>query len=206
MKKGFTLVEMLVVIGIIAALMAGSLGTYSFVIKSAQKSRSMELVSNVKTALTQILQSEGTWPQTLLAEGASGNGELTERAGAVLAQRGVMSLNWRTKTDEETGEQVYELTGPDKFGIVDAWAADLISRKLKSGSLSLGSQVTAGGTIRDHRLHFAIDDDYDGLVKVSGKGVAATIRASAVVWGAGRDGKFGTQDDLKSWSRGQEVR
>ena len=57
-----------------------------------------------------------------------------------------MSLNWRTKTDEETGEQVYELTGPDKFGIVDAWAADLISRKLKSGSLSLGSQVTAGGT------------------------------------------------------------
>lgn len=206
LKQGFTLVEMLVVIGIIAVLTGALMASYSTVVARAQTARAQELVSNVKTALTQILQSDESWPQALLAEGASGNGQLTPKAGAVLAQRRVMSFSYRERSDDATGETWYELSGPDKFGVLDPWAADVVKRRMKSGSLSLSTEVPTGGTVQDHRLRFAVDDDYDGLVKVSGDGVSATIRASAVVWGAGRDGKFGTKDDIRSWAKGQEVR
>ena len=71
--------------------------------------------------------------------------------------------------------------------------------------MSLATPVPAGGTIEDHILRFAVDDDLDGIVQISGAdGLSASVRASAAVWCCGRDGKFGTKDDLKSWSKGQE--
>ena len=54
-KSGFTLVEMLVVIGIIAILAAASMVGYSKVVKSARRAKNQELVSNAATALAQIL-------------------------------------------------------------------------------------------------------------------------------------------------------
>ena len=51
---GFTLVEMLVVIGIIAVLTAASVVGYSRVTASAEKARCFELVKNVHTALVQL--------------------------------------------------------------------------------------------------------------------------------------------------------
>ena len=65
-KSGFTLVEMLVVIGIIAVLAAASMVGYTRIIKSARKTKTVGLVANVATALTYILTKEGTWPEELL--------------------------------------------------------------------------------------------------------------------------------------------
>ena len=73
-KSGFTLVEMLVVIGIIAVLAAASMVGYSKVVKSARKAKNQELVSNAATALTHILNKEGVWPDELTKDG--GNGQL----------------------------------------------------------------------------------------------------------------------------------
>ena len=51
-KSGCTLVEMLVVIGIIAVLVGASIGGFSAMTKTAEKAKCQELVSNVATALT----------------------------------------------------------------------------------------------------------------------------------------------------------
>ena len=73
------------------------------------------------------------------------------------------------------------------------------------GNVARSEPVPGGGTIRDHVLRFSVDDDEDGLVKVSYEGgKSVTVRASAAVWCGGRDGKFGTRDDIKSWAKGQE--
>lgn len=45
MKKGFTLVEMLVVIGIIVILLGASIGGFSKMTKSAERAKARELVS-----------------------------------------------------------------------------------------------------------------------------------------------------------------
>ncbi|MBR3957296.1 MAG: prepilin-type N-terminal cleavage/methylation domain-containing protein, partial [Kiritimatiellae bacterium] len=51
-RRGFTLIEMLVVIGIIATLMGVMLASVTKFIKSAEKTRCQELVANTATALT----------------------------------------------------------------------------------------------------------------------------------------------------------
>ena len=203
MKKGFTLIEMLVVIGIIAVLIGASLISYNGIVARAQKARAEELVHQVATALEQVLQKEDAWPRPIREE--AGGGILNAKVGGALAKRGALSLTYREY--EIDGTKRVELSGVDKFGVVDPWAGDVIKRRSKSGSVSLGTKVPSGGTIEDHILRFSVDDDYDGRVKVAGDGVSGvTIRGSVAVWGCGRDGKFGTKDDVQSWSRAQEER
>lgn len=205
MKRGFSLVEMLVVVGIIAILIAASLGSYNVFVRKASRARCVELVSNVQTALEVVMQNEDAWPRPILAEGTSGEGQLTAKAGAALARRKALSLSYKSVKHAD-GTSGYELTGNDRLGIVSPWALDVIKR---NPNASDGTSVPSGGTIADHRLRFAVDDDYDGYTEVktsaSGKG-SARVRASACVWCCGYDGKFGTQDDVYSWSKDQEAR
>jgi len=195
MKKGFSLIEMLVVIGIIAVLIGASFGGYSAFVKKASRTRCVELVANVRTALEVVHQKEGTWPRAILK--GEGTGELTTEVGAALAKRGVLSLSCRTRTVD--GATTYELIGNDRFGVVSPWAMDVIKRNT---SATESTVVPSGGTIADHRLRFAIDTEENGFTEVRDKGVK--VRAIACVWCCGADGKFGTKDDVNSWSPEQE--
>lgn len=204
-SKGFTLVEMLVVIGIIAVLAGAGLGAYKGAIASAHKARATELVSNVMTALVSVMQKDDAWPQAILAEGQGGGGEMTPEVGASLARRGALSLTYKLSKNEDTGESTYRLAGIDQCGIVSPWASDVIKRLAAKGSVSDSQKVPSGGTIKDHRLRFSVDDDFDGIVKVNYENSdSVEVRASAAVWCCGRDGRFGTKDDIKSWTKGQE--
>lgn len=206
-RNGFTLIEMLVVIGIVGILMGASVMGYSSFTKNAQMARGRELVMNVKTALEAVLQKEDAWPRLILAEGSKSEGEMTREVGGELARRGVLSLTYKKMTDNATGEERYVLTGQDQCGVVTPWAESVIKKHLAEGSVSDSVKIPSGGTVKDHRLRFAVDDDYDGYVNVAtsarGKGTAK-VRASACVWCCGYDGKFGTKDDIRSWTAGQE--
>lgn len=204
-RNGFTLVEMLVVVGIIAVLAGAGLGVYKGAVASAQKATAAELISNVRTALVAAMQQNEEWPKAVLAEGASGNGQMTASVGAALVKRGVISLTYKTMDDPRTGSKIYVLSGLDQCGIVSPWAQAVIKRKAAAGAVSESERVPTGGTIRDHRLRFSVDDDFDGIVKVNYENSRSVeVRASAAVWCCGRDGIFGTKDDIKSWAKGQE--
>lgn len=205
MKKGFTLIEMLIVIAIIATLSATGIFAYGKAIEKAQSAKLRELIGEVQTALVQVMQKDDSWPRVIINEAQSGNGQLTPEVGGILAKRGVITLTYEKTTQD--GTAYYRLTGLNKFGILTPWADDVVKRKIKSGNFSLTTRVPSGGTIESHRLRFAIDSDFNGKVDVRGEGgISATVRASACVWSAGKDGVFGTRDDVKSWTEGQEVR
>ena len=55
-RAGFTLIEMLVVIGIITVLIGASLGGYTAMTRSAERAKCQELVANTATALTALFQ------------------------------------------------------------------------------------------------------------------------------------------------------
>lgn len=205
MKRGFTLIEMLVVMGIIAVLVAAGMASYTGAVRTAQRARGNELVHDVQVALVAALQNEDCWPQAILAEGSGGNGLMTARVGGALVKRNLLTGAYKSRVEKK--KKVYDLSGIDKYGILSPWAMDVVRKLFATGSLGDGTKVPSGGTIADHRLRFAIDADYDGITEVAReKGKKLRVRANACVWCCGYDGKFGTKDDIQSWAKGQEVK
>lgn len=202
-RKGFTLIEMLVVIGIIAGLIAATIGGYSAVTKTAERTKCRELVSQVATAMTLLYQKEGNWPKRLAIQGRAD--------GKLDADTAVALKDWFSLTVDGNGK----LTGYDRFGIVTTWASAVFKRV--GNATTLQTTVSSGehgtSTIDDHILHFAVDADGDGIIDnamVGGESV--TVRATAIVWCGGADGyiepytKGLKSDDIYSWSAGQRVK
>lgn len=204
MKKGFTLVEMLAVIGIIAILSAAAIGSLGYATKKAQLAKGRELVSNVATALAVIYQQDGRWPQALVNANGGDEYRLGKVPGAVLARKGVLSLSYQKN---ESGQ--YVLSGLDRFGVADPWAQAAIKGR---ASASPGTPVASGGTVNDHIIRFAIDDEGIGITQATVCGKTIRVRASAIAWSTGPDGKFdsldkmGRSDDIFSFREGQIVK
>ena len=178
-RKGFTLIEMLVVLGIIAVLIGASIGGYSSMTKSAERARCQELVSNTATALTALFQNEGSWPKRLAEQGAT-DGKLDERAAYALVANGRSYFSLTKSTDGRS------LGGHDRFGIVTPWAQAVIKRQ--GSSASKGSKV-GSKTVDDHILHYALDLDGDGKIEgASVGGQSVDVRATAIVWCCGKAG------------------
>lgn len=201
-RRAFTLIEMLVVLGILAILIGAGMTTFSSATKKAQQARAREVVSNVATALEAIYQREGSFPRRVMVEGAN-NGEMTAEVAYELAKRGVMTLTY----DDSRKKTV----GADRLGILTPWAQDLVKRKGSSG-VADGTRLPTGGTVRDHRIRFAVDTEGRGYVNASVGGESVKIRASAVAWSCGKDGEIYRyseglrRDNCYSWSRQQVVK
>ena len=208
-RAGFSLVEMLVVIGIIAVLIGASFGGYSALSARASRTHGVELVSNVATALNALFQEKNRWP-TALANGAQGgDGRLDKNAAVPLAK--YMSLTTReTKVD---GKTVKELIGLDRCGIVTPWALKVIKRLGPTADATGVKVPPSGRRVEKHILHYALDLDGDGITEANVGGETKRIRANAVVWSIGPKGgdpeKDGDpwaysqgkrRDDIYSWS------
>ena len=206
MKKAFTLVEMLVVLGIIAVLIGASIASFSKMIASAQKARAREQVSNVATALAAMFQNEGIWPPSIRKEGGR-DGILDGETALILAKKGYLKLSTDNPNNPKYAKK---LIGMDKFGIITPWAATRL--KSLGASAKQTSIVNGDKTILDHTFHFAVDLDGDGVIEnanVGGENVS--VRATVMVWCAGKDGKLEKysdglkKDDVYSWLKGQTV-
>jgi len=206
-RKGFSLIEMLVVLAILAVLMGASVAGYSRVTRSAERAKAQELVSNVATALAVIYQKEGSWPRRLASNGGS-DGQLDANAALAFAKSGVLGLN-----KSGTGDSM-KLIGLDRFGVLTPWAVATV--KHAGSSATLGTTVgNTTKTVQDHILHYALDLDGDGIIKGANVGgQTIDVRAQAIVWCCGRDGvvspypyaggkKSKKNDDLYSWQPGQ---
>lgn len=202
-RSGFTLVEMLVVIGIIAILGAASMVGYTKVVKSAKKAKTQELVSNAAAALTFILNKEGQWPDELLRDG--GTGQLDKEKALVFVRYKLLGLAYNQQSADGDASK-YRLIGKDRCGVVDA-DAEAVLKNNRNATES--AKVSSGGIVKDHILYYAIDEDGDGFTDATVEGGGALkIRASAVVWAAGANGiveygSLGRNDDVYSWRPAQ---
>lgn len=202
-NRGFTLIEMLVVIGIIAILVGASIAGFSSMTKTAEKAKAQELVSNAATALTALFQEDGFWPKKLAIDGKT-EGRLNENVCVPLAKGRYFSLTYDAETKK--------LTGHDRFGIITPWAMNLVKRLGTKAELS--SKVSPNATIEDHVLYYALDLDGDGVIKGANVGgESVDVRATAIVWSIGKSGgnkgkpwpyKQGLRkDDIYSWTPAQ---
>lgn len=201
-RTGFTLIEMLVVIGIIVILMGAMIGGYSRMVKSSEKAKCQELVSNVATALTAFYQQNGVWPKVLRDKAGK---QLDEEAAYALVAGTTKYLSLTVKNGK--------LAGVDRCGVVTPWAAAVLKRTSDGGKdTSVGTQ-----TVEKHILYYAIDLNGDGVIDGNEKpdilDKASGIRATAAVWCIGKSGgdngkpwpysKGLKKDDVYSWNLGQ---
>lgn len=199
-RKGFTLIEMLVVIGIIGILMATALAAFSHMTANAEHARCQELVSNACSALTAYYNDTGYWPKVFLEGCADGEGRLDEKVTYPLAKKGYLTLTY------DDGKK--RLSGNDFLGMLSPWALTQVKRS--GAGVALSTRVTGGtGRIEDHILRYSIDDDGDGYTSAVVGGERLVIRATAAVWCCGKDGKIEAyrkglkRDDVYSWTRPQ---
>ena len=212
-KQGFTLIEMLVVMGIIAILSGSLMAGFSHITKSAQRARAQETVSNVASSLTLMLQKKGRWPgdenNALIAHhGKDGDGVGTvEIVAKVFKKYGMMGIS-----TDGTGK----LVGQDSCGIVDPWAQKVLKRIRATEGNGKDLKVPSGGTVRDHVIYYAVDEDLDGITEATVCGDKIKVRASAIAWSAGANGRLGkghrgarnkdNEDNVYSWRFDQEVK
>jgi prepilin-type N-terminal cleavage/methylation domain-containing protein len=206
-KAGFTLMEMLVVIGIIATLMGVAVAGFGGMTKRAQRTKTQELVSNAATALTMIFQEKKSWPKPIV-EGMSQK-RLTRDVCAAFVRhgKGLLGISYKNETGEDgVTRRVVDSQSVDRFGLIDPYAAAVVRR---DANASLSTRVSSGGTINDHILHYSVDLDGDGITEVVSGGRSMKVRATACVWSFGADGAESPSrsrgDDVYSWRPDQEV-
>ena len=200
--RAFTLIEMLVVIGIISVLMGASVAGFMKMAKAAERAKTQELVTNVATALTAMYQQEGSWPRRLAENGETG-GLLDSRAAYAFVSGTTKYLSL-----SQSGGQ---LAGHDRFGIITPEAMKVVK---KLGGDAKPESNVGSVKVKDHILHYAVDIDGDGkIVGASVGGENVNVRATAIVWCIGKSGgnkgepwpyREGLRrDDVYSWTRGQ---
>lgn len=194
---------MLVVIGIIAVLSGALMMGFGRVTKAAQRAKATELVSQAAQALVILRQkNDNMWPSIVhnYGGGDSAGMGMVKDVAKELAKRNLLAV----AKDADNNP-----IGISRCGVVDPWAEAVLKR---NKSASEGSAVPSGGTVKDHIIYFAVDDDGDGLTVASVGGQQVQVRAEAIAWSAGADGKIapytqrGRSDDIYSWDKAKEKR
>lgn len=189
MKKGFTMVEILVVVAILGLIMSVFVYSFSSAPEKANKANCYNFIKQVETALGMT-----QWTPRLYS-GMNAETGLDEITAYPIASK----LEFKTKDGK--------MIGHGRFGIVSPWAQNVI--KEHGSSASLSTRIPSGGTVRDHRLRYALDADEDGIVEAVVGGESIRIRANVAVWCSGADGKIEPysegikSDDVYSWTNAQ---
>ncbi len=183
LSGGFTLVEMLVVIGIIGILAATLIASFSNMKTAARQSQAHNLVVEVATAMSLYAQKEREWPALWLNKDDVG---MDQEVCWVLQDKKLFDVT----TYKYSGDVVMNLLqaninpqSTDRFGLLDPWARAALR---KTPTVSDRDKVDSGGTFADHRLQFRLDKNFDGKVDdQDGAPPGVEVRASAIVWSRG---------------------
>ncbi|TWI02879.1 type IV pilus assembly protein PilA [Luteimonas cucumeris] len=122
-QQGFTLIELMIVVAIIAILAAIALPAYQDYVARSQVTEAMSLASGSKTAVAEFYADRGVWPTTNAEAGVAGATSISGKyvAQTAIAANGVITSTFSTSANTKIASDTLTLTPSDASGGSIAW-------------------------------------------------------------------------------------
>ena len=182
-SSGFTLVELLVVVSIIIVLGAMSFGVITVATKKRNQVTTLNDIQALASAMDRYYDEYNKMPSV----GSSGDEMVAE------GQSGAELITILLGKEDSNGE----MQNPRQIAFLTA----RISKNKKQGGLvySNGNQVEGMYDAWGRPLNIKFDDDFDGEIQDPIKQGDVVRQKKVIIWSLGADGKFGDNDEVKSW-------
>ena len=107
-QKGFTLIELMIVVAIIGILAAIALPAYQDYTKRTHVSEGLTLAGGAKSAVAEYYSSEGTWPADNATAGLADATDITGNAvtQVEVAASGLITITYNAKVEDNTTIEV----------------------------------------------------------------------------------------------------